>query len=165
MTSINLPKYILDSNKIRKLTPSEKSEYTLSLIKQIVELNPHGVTVTLIAKATDLSRNVISKHLEKMIATNESYYVKLGQSKIYYPNSRAMHPILPSRELRIGDRIYNAFLVDNPFGKFVYLQEKKQEDYSTEVIGGILIPINGIKDFMEFVETVKKEMERKENES
>jgi len=159
MVSINKPT-IVPVEKYSKFSPLDREKYLHNIIKEILETNPQGVTASTIERNTSFSRRVVEKHLEMFVGTNQAYKIPIGPSIVYYPNERGMHP-LHQEEFKINDKTYGLYLVENLFGKFLYIQEKKQQEFAgPEIMGGIMIPIEKVNDFVSFLSDVIKKAEK-----
>lgn len=64
MLKINLPQNMLEKEQYLALASAQKGEYIHKLLQDILELNPNGVTVSQIDKATYIGRSTIWHHLE-----------------------------------------------------------------------------------------------------
>lgn len=161
---INLPSDMLEVEQFKVMPAIEKDTYLDKVIKKILDLNPNGITVPLIAKSLGMNVATIWRHLEKLTSTREAYKLNFGKTIIYYPNGKMIHHF-KQEDILIGEKTYSFFYILNNFGKFLYLQEKRQDRLGTfEVVGGLLIPSEKIEDFisalMESNQEIKK-MEKK----
>lgn len=157
---INLPTDLLQKEKYEVMPPSDKERYIYTALKKILELNPNGITITMIKKATGFTYSTVWHHLEKMVATREGYKLDYGNTIIYFPNGKMVHH-LKSEDMQIGDRGYSFYVVVNNFGKFVYLQEKKENRLGlTEVCGGLLIPYENLDEFIESLVNMKEKSKK-----
>ena len=135
------------------MKPEERELFTERTIKQILERSKFGISISDIEKMNEIniSRKTISKYLEKLVALNEGYSKKAGNVTLYYPNHKSPHFTF-EEELEIGNRKYRITLIENPLGEFLSIQEVSEDDlYGEKISGGILIPKNMIKDFIDFI--------------
>jgi hypothetical protein len=79
-----------------------------------------------------------------MSHTNEIYSVKIGTTNLYFPNTKAMHPIAEEKFV-VMDREYKIYTLNNRLGEFVLIQEVRG---MKQIGGGILIPASGFKKFV-----------------
>ena len=59
MEKINLPENMLEREKYNMLSSQQKGEYITNLLKEILKLNPTGITVSNVKKNTYLSHSVV----------------------------------------------------------------------------------------------------------
>ena len=153
MSKINLPELMPFENFVR-LSPKTREKYIHETIKEILNINGHrGVTIPEIEKNTYLSRKTIEKHLAELKTSNEVYVREFGKRKLYYPNSRLIHDTI-NESIELDDKKINIHLIENPFGRFIYLHETEESEYGNEVKGGIIIPEKKFEKFKEFIENV-----------
>lgn len=161
---ITLPQDMLETEQFEVMPAAEKDSYLDKMLKRVVDLNPNGVTVPMIAKTLRMNAATIWRHLEKLTATREAYKLDFGKTTIYYPNGKMIHHF-KKEDLMIGDKTYSFYQVINNFGKFLYLQEKKQDRLGTlEVVGGLLIPVEKLEAFINALVESHKEIELTEKE-
>lgn len=145
---------MLTKQEYMKLPPQEKERYVRQILRKIVEDNQNGVIVSQLSKKLPFSSRTIEKHLSILTYTNEIYTVKIGPTILYLPNSKAMHHVL-EKSLKTESREYDAFMLQNRLGEFVFIQEKKVNRIRKEMGGGILIPMQDFEIFVEYMkETV-----------
>lgn len=146
MSEINAPS-TLRTEEYQKLPPHEKERYVREVIRQTVNLNLNGVTVSQLSETLPFGTRTIEKHLSILTYTNEIYTVKVGPTYLYLPNSRLIHPTM-KETVEVNGRTYSLCLLQNRFGEFAYIQEKKEKGLADEVGGGILIPLSGFERFV-----------------
>jgi len=149
---MNIPKLNIEYTK---LDPDARERYVEGMIKETIMLNKDGVSVPQLLEALPFSRKVIEKHLERLVAVNEAYLKEYGRTKVYFPNSRAIHP-LAELEVKVGGKSFRSVLIDNMLGKFVYIQEYETGVYGKEVKGGLMVPTSAFKQFVDFISTVER---------
>jgi len=157
MYHINIP-HLRDYEDYKKLPPKERERYVVSIIRQILEMNKkRGVTIKQIVESTYFHRSTIAYHLNTLIAKGEVYsYPPDSRNALYFPNGNLADPIL-NEDITLGDKIYSVFLMDNQFGRFMYIQEKELTlDGSVEIKGGIMVPYEQSKKFINFLQDVEK---------
>lgn len=144
---------ILAYKEVLSLRPQDRDSYIQGLIKQILELNSHGVTIAEISKRTRLNRNTIAKHLKKLVAIREAYALNRGNLSIYYKNGKVVHS-RSSEHKFANDKFFTFYRLENDEGKFIYIQEKEINEFrATKVKGGILVKD---KDFLTFMKELQK---------
>jgi hypothetical protein len=148
---------VLPRQEYLKLPPSERELYIREILRQTIRCNIEGVTVTLLANKLPFGARTIEKHLSVLVHTNEIYSVKIGNTQLFLPNSIPMHPA-KKNSFETKDREYTAYMLQNKLGEFVFIQEKKKKEFTDEVGGGILVPLNDFNKFVKFLSTFKNEM-------
>jgi hypothetical protein len=135
--------------KRTSLGPEGRLNVTRVLIKKFIEENPDGTTAKSIAGRLGLSYLTVSHHLDHLVATRELYVHAIGpRTRIYYPNGRLSHPYARSN-FSLKDQMFKVQLIDNPRGKFVYIQELQNSGIQGKTIaGGIIIRLDGLPDFV-----------------
>jgi biotin operon repressor len=155
---IILPKDLLETEQFKVMPALEKDSYLDKTLKKILDLNSNGITAPVIARALGVNASTIWRHLEKLTSTREGYKISYGKTTVYYPNGKMIHHF-KKEDLILRDKAYSFFYVVNNFGKFMYLQEKKQDRLgASEVVGGLLIPVNKIGEFVNAIIESSKEI-------
>jgi len=127
-------------------SPFEKeSEIHDKILKFVVD-NPKGTTTTDIQKLTWVSRKTLEKHLSLLVSENEIHMNQFGPTRVYYPNKKIKN--FKTEKVELAGRIYYFDLLENQYGKFYLIQEKKKDEKGFKTRGAILIPEKGIKDFI-----------------
>lgn len=156
MAEIQIP-VILTREEQRKLPPQERELYIREILRKTLEMNIHGATISLLSKRLSFDPRTLEKHLSILTYTNEIYSVKIGPTKLYLSNSRAMHPV-SEQTFTIDDRTYDVWEINNRLGHYIMIQEKKVGDYRRDVEGGILIPFDTFPEFVEHLNNIKSEL-------
>jgi len=152
---MNIPKINIEYTKLNSET---KEKYVHGVLKETLFLNQDGITLAQLLESLPFSRKVIEKHLEKLVAVNEVYLKEYGRTLVYFPNSRAIHPIA-ELEVKVNGKSFRSVFIDNMLGKFVYIQEYESGTYGKEVKGGLMIPIKSFNQFIEFLHEIEKRVE------
>jgi hypothetical protein len=160
---INVPD-VLPKKAYLKLPPEERELYIREVLRQTLNMNQYGVTVGDITSHLPFDSRTVEKHLSVLSYTNEIYGVKIGPTRLYLPNSRAMHSVM-ERKLLLNGKEYSAHLLENRLGKFVFIQEKKKRHYAQDVSGGILIPFSGFAQFVDYLQQILKHLREKEKDA
>lgn len=155
---INLPKDLLEPEQLKVMPALEKESYVNKILKKILELNSNGTTGPIVSKALGINATTIWRHLEKLTSTREAYKLNFGKTTIYFPNGKMIHHF-KYEDISLGDKIYSFYYVINNFGEFLYLQEKKQDRLGAiDVIGGLMIPIKELGNFVRVILNSSKEI-------
>ena len=152
MLKINLPQNMLEKEQYLALSSWQKGEYIHNLLKEILDLNPKGVTVSQIDKTIYIGRSTIWHHLEILASKGTCFKMDRGDTEVYYPNE----VITALKELEVKGELYtySFSLVKNQYGKFVNIQAK-QEDRTGNLAAhsGVLL---GSKFFVDIVNSLAK---------
>ena len=157
MSELKIPN-ILRREEQRKLPPQERELYTREILRQTLDMNDHGATISELSKKLFFDPRTLEKHLSILTYTNEIYSVKIGPTNLYLSNSRAMHPVT-EKSFTIRDRTYDLFELQNRLGHFILIQEKKIGNHRRDVEGGILIPFDIFPEFVDHLNNIKSNME------
>ena len=139
---ITIPNITLD---IRGLPSHKKEQYARKIIKEVVEMNPHGVTLKGLEKALPLDYRTIEKHLFALIFTNEVYTEKIGATILYLSNIAGMREGT-KEAISFGGREYDISVIENREGEFVMIRQREKGDTK----GGVIIPKEKFKEFVQF---------------
>lgn len=163
---IKIPDVLLSAEEVQALKPLERENYVRSVIKKILANNENGVMASEIVQATSLNRITVTKHLEHLCAIREAYKNDRGSGAIYYQNGRLVHPT-DRLSVPIGNKVYDFIKLANAEGKFVFIQEKEQDELRLKIVkGGIMIRCEDLFSFTDGLQkfitlaSEKKEIER-----
>ena len=155
---LELPLLTYTKEDMENLAPNKRHEYARLLIHSILEDNKQGLTPADVVKATGFDEKTVRNHLEYLSAVREVYKKEYnGRLAVYFPNGRLLHPYRDV-QTSLGDTSYSFKEIENTFGEWIYVQEKKRDRMSSSVklVGGIMIPK---EQAMEFVEALKNFIE------
>lgn len=112
-----------------------------NLLKQILELNTQGVTISHVDKEIHLGHSTVWHHLEKLADSAFCLKMERGDTAVY--NHNKVLNSLDECDIQGKFYFYDFDIVENLFGKFVRIQTK-QEDESANLIAhsGVLVSIN-----------------------
>ena len=152
MAIINLPKELLQKETFKILPAKEKEEYLGNLLNKILELNPEGITISKIKEATGLTYSTIWHHLEVLSCTAQARKVSHGNTDVYHPYGKVEH----LNDFAKGNTLYTISTVESNEGKFVCIQEKKENRSGNQkVYSGISIPIKLIDNLIKTLSKLK----------
>ena len=156
---LKVPRKILSSEEIKRLSPSDRDYYIQNVILEILRLNERGVTISQISHRLPFSRPTIAKHLDMLVAIGEAYKIQMGNLSVYYKNGKVVHEA-DVQSMVISDKVYTFYKLKNQEGAFLYIQEKHLDEFrSPRVKGGVII---NARDLPTFMEEFKKFVERRE---
>lgn len=144
---------VLPKKAYLKLPPEERELYVREVLRQTLSMNQYGVTVGAITRQLPFDSRTVEKHLSVLTYTNEIYGVKIGPTRLYLPNTKAMHSVI-EKTLLLNGKEYSVHLLQNRLGKFIFIQEKKKRRYTQDVSGGILIPFSGFAQFVDYLQQI-----------
>ena len=139
---------------MKKLAPFQKEKFIREKVLAYLRNNPNGKSTTEIAKATNISRKTLEKHLQLLVFENEIYVKQFGPTRVYYPNHRLHY--LDFIKLNVGNRTYWFDVMKNEYGSYLVIQEKRKINEEYETKGSILIPINKINLFINALQKISK---------
>ena len=139
---------------MNNISPFKKEELIKDRLFEYLKKNPKGLTTTQIQKDTKISRKTLEKHLQLLVYENEIYMKQFGPTRVYYPNHR-MHYI-DFEKMTINSRTYWFDIMENEFGQFLAIQEKRKNNLGWETKGSILIPIKGVNLFISALNKILK---------
>lgn len=149
-------KDLLNREDYLKLSPHAREKYLLQTIEDILKQNKDmGISVSdLLNCSTNypFTRRSVEKSLKILVISNKAYPVKRGQLILYFPNNRMPHPSATETIKIDGDKNYKLLFVENPYGKFLYIQENQKGIFGYETRGGIMIPFKESKKILKGME-------------
>src|SRR3989338_1180816 len=138
MLKLNLPQNILGKEEYTALSTFQKGEYVTNLLKQMLELNTKGVTISQIDKEIHLGHSTVWHHMEKLADSAFCLKMERGDTVVYNYN-KVLNDL---EDCHIQGKFYHYDfdLIENMFGRFVRMQAK-QEDQSGNIVvhSGIII--------------------------
>ena len=157
---ITVPNIMLSPEEIQALKPHEREDYIRALTKNILSMNENGVMVAEVVEATNLNRITVTKHLEHLVAIREAYKKDRGTGAVFFKNGRLVHST-DRYTTNIHNKIYDFILLENAEGRFVFIQEKEQNELRLVTVkGGIMIRY---EDFSQFLKGLQKFMTQTES--
>lgn len=151
---------IADQKKYLGMSPHDQEQYIEQKIREIVKLNPNGVSVPDIVENTPFSRQTIIKHLERLVSCREAYKIRRRNLTTYYPNGRIVHPEYQEKIETEDGHIFRGTFLNNNYGEFIYLEDVNNHGVSG---GSMLISLDRINDFKELINRLAKRKEEIEN--
>jgi repressor of nif and glnA expression len=163
---LNLPKNIYSFKELRVLSNEDRRRYFTSFLLETLKQNPDGLMaselqVELKRRGYHYSELTLRKYLDLLVAHREAYTTQHGLSIVYHLNGKLMWDKL-KKNINLGNVSYSLYEIDNPRGKFVFIQEKEKDSFNIEnVTGGVVIPIKVLDEFIstlsEFSHSSKEE--------
>jgi|SRR3989344_2516331 len=139
---------------MKNLSPFKKEEVLKENLLACLRKNPKGLTTTEIQKETKISRKTLEKHLQILVYENEIYMKQFGPTRVYYPNHRVHY--VDFEKMSFGNRTYWFDIMENEFGNFLIIQEKRKSDSKFVTKGSILIPLDRINNFISNLSKISK---------
>jgi len=127
------------------LAPFKREKVLREKVLSYLKKNPRGKTTTELNKELKISRKTIEKHLQLLASENEIYLKQFGPTRVYYPNKRIHY--LDFKKINLNNKTIWFDLMENEYGRYLLIQEKRKEkeDYVTK--GSILIPLDKARFF------------------
>ena len=156
MLKLVLPQNVLDKEAYKALPTHEKEEYIHNFLKQVLELNPNGITAPQIDDATYLGRSTVWHHLEILSSRSQCFKVERGDTAVY--NSNKVIKDLKDLDIKGDFYTYCFNVVENMFGKFIRLQLKQDSKSGTPRTNrGVLIDSRHFDEFLSTLQKIRKE--------
>lgn len=155
MLTLVLPQNILAKEQYAALSSIQKGEYVINLLKQILELNPNGITISQVDKALKLGHSTIWHHLENLAARAECLKMERGDTAVYNHN-KIIHT-LDNCDIQGKFYFYDFDVVENMLGRFVRIQIK-QENTSGNMIAhsGVIVRLAFFDEFLNSLHKIKE---------
>jgi predicted transcriptional regulator len=138
---------------MKNKSPFDKETDIHENLLKIILQSQKGLTTTELQKISGVSRKTLEKHLSLLASENAIHMNQFGPTRVYYPNKIIKN--FKSEKFEIRNKVYYLDLLENQYGKFYLIQEKKKEDsgkLSTK--GAILIPFEGLKEFVKAMQNL-----------
>ena len=142
------------------LAPFNKEKMLREKVLNYLKKNPRGKTTTELNKEMNISRKTIEKHLQLLVFENETYMKQFGPTRVYYPNKRIHY--LDFKRINVGNKTFWFDLMENEYGRYLLIQEKREENKEFITKGSILVPLNKIRLFVNSLNKLLKENKIKE---
>lgn len=141
-------------SEIRKKRPKERDEYADDLILEFLDRNPNGVTIKQIAGKTQLSRNTVMKHIERLVAYRTVRKRDFGYVALYYKGGYLDEGSGETHEFSDETKFSFQLVNRGADGNFIYIQERQISDFREEkVTGGIMIKTDDAQKFVKLLHT------------
>lgn len=151
-----------DKESIEHLSSEKREDMIRLMIKQMLKQHPEGITASDLSEISGLSVITVRKHLDFLTAIREAYDRSYrGRLTIYFPNGRLVHPYSDSI-LEAGSSIFSFQRVENAYGSFIYIQERKKDLYTnkTRTVGGIMIGKDNVDELLDKLREVAEEWKK-----
>jgi len=139
---------------VKNISPFKKEDAIRGSLLAFLKKNPKGLTTTQIQKETKISRKTLEKHLQLLVYENEIYMKQFGPTRVYYPNHRIHY--IDFEKIAFNNRTYWFDVMENEFGKFLVIQEKRKSNDKFVTKGSILVPLERIKKFTDSLDRISK---------
>ena len=153
MARIKLPPDVLEKAAFKTLPAKDKEEYLNNLLKQVLELNPKGITISQVKEALGLPISTVWHHLESLSDTAQCRKISRGNIDIYYPCGKASN----LGEYAKDNVSYTLHTIENEEGRFVSIHVKRENRLGNSTIcGGVAIPFELVNNIISTLSKVKK---------
>ena len=143
-----------------KTAPLEKEILLRDKVLEYLKKNPRGKTTTELGKELKISRKTIEKHLQLLAFENEAYMKQFGPTRVYYPNKRLHY--IDFKKINLNNKIFWFDIMENEYGKYLLIQEKRKENDKYSTKGSILIPLEKAKLFVNSLNKLLRENKLKD---
>lgn len=131
---------VLPVKEILAMRPQDRKRYVGHIIREIVQLNQCGVTISEVSRVTGLQRNDVMKHLDHLVVTRQATCLTRGTGRIYYPLDKVLAEV-EYRDKNVENRFYRIHRIQDDGQTYIVVQEiEVDETRSLVVKGGILVP-------------------------
>src|SRR3989344_3637826 len=134
------------------LAPFKREKVLREKVLSYLKKNPRGKTTTELNKELKISRKTIEKHLQLLVSENEIYMKQFGPTRVYYPNHRLHY--LDFEKLILNNKCYWFDIMENEYGKFLAIQEKRKNNDKFITKGSILIPLEKVGLFVNSLDKI-----------
>ena len=125
----------------------------------IVKGKPDGTNAGEIAIILDVTKNTILKVLRTLEAEREIYSAKIGNTIVWYPNGRLIHPYL-ELFVELRGKPYRLSIQESKTGPVIQVQERSYSLLSGErVEGAIFVEYGSAEKLIDGLEELKKRFE------
>ena len=124
--------------------------------------NLRGMTISQLVESTNFSRETITKHLQALEYENEIYTVKYGNASVFCSNHRKVKD-KDTIKVSLGSRTLFVNRLNNEFGDFIKISETRKKGEKWETKGSILVPPEGLKEFIEALKEIEARPEKLQN--
>ena len=125
----------------------------------IVKSKPDGINAGEIAITLDVTKNTILKVLRTLEAEREIYSAKIGNTIVWYPNGRLIHPYL-ELFVELRGKPYRLSIQESKTGPVIQIQERSYSLLSGErVEGAIFVEYGSAEQLIYGLEELKKRFE------
>ena len=155
--------------EMNALSPEMRTAFAEESIRRAVKIygeTHEGLTVDEIAKLTKLSSRTVQRHLDNLCKLREIYSITKGKRMtLYFPNGKPLWSV-GSLRFEWPPSIFEVKLAKGPNNKlFLHILEKRYSILEGEKPeGGILLPLEGLNDFIKGLKKMTDEIEVKEND-
>ncbi len=147
--SAGLSTYIFVQGEYERMSVDQKWEYVLVILHSILTRNPALSISQISHAAADMPIEIIQPHLDYLVSIRSVHAFQVGEVTMYEQFLK-IKDIIDIREKEIGNKTYCFTEIKNENGHMVLIQEllKDQHEHS-EPIGGIVIPIEQLDNFVD----------------
>lgn len=154
---------VLTHKEVNKLNQEDKRRYFRKLLLETLRLNPDGVTATALHRKLkeskyNYSEDTLRKHLKYLVMVREAYVTLHGNTEVFHLNGKLAWDT-KRKVIEIGNKTYCFFELENPRGKFIFIQEREKDSYNIETVtGGIIVQKEHFPDFLSALKDFSKNM-------
>jgi len=151
LTGVSTKRFISDTEEksTNKITLEDK-------IYKLVKNKPDGISAGEIAKILEITKNTALKALRTLEAEREIYSTKVGNTLVWYPNGRLIHPYLEIF-IEIRGKPYRISLQEGRRGPMLQIQERSYSLLEGERIeGAIFIEYDAIEELIKGISEIRE---------
>ena len=151
LTGVSTKRFISDTEEklTNKITLEDK-------IYKLVKNKADGISAGEIAKILEITKNTALKVLRTLEAEREIYSTKVGNTLVWYPNGRLIHPYLEIF-IEIRGKPYRISLQEGRRGPMLQIQERSYSLLEGERIeGAIFIEYDAIEELIKGISEIRE---------
>lgn len=137
---------------------SEKFGEKISLedkIYKIVKNKSDGVSAGEIAEILEKTKNTVLKELRALESEREIYSAKVGNTLVWYPNGRLIHPYLETF-IEMRGKPYRLSIQEGKSGPLLQIQERSYSLLDGErVEGAIFLEYDAIEELVKGIDEIR----------
>ena len=155
MPKLVLPQKMLAKEEYTDMSASQKEEYIHNLLKEVLELNPKGITASQLDKVIYLGHSTIWHHLEILASRAQCFKMERGDTFVYHLNK--VLDSLTELDIKSDYYTYCFNIIENDYGKFLRLQLKQENQSGTpRTRCGVLINDKIFDKVLDALKEIKK---------
>lgn len=155
---------IWTKSKLRKQRPKVRDHYADAMILEFLDRDPNGITISQIVGKTELARNTVMRHLERLVALRSVRKRDFGHIALYFKTGYFDEENEESHVFENGTSYAFQFVERGVDGNYIYVQEKQIGDFrENKVTGGIMINTKDAKKFVGLLHTFAMKVDELES--
>lgn len=132
----------------KRLSPRDRDNYADDIILEFLDRNPNGASGSQIATRINLTRNTVSRHIERLVAIGKVRKRDFGHLSLYFKSGYIKEKSEEKQECS-DEKIFVFQIINRGIdGNYIYIQQRELGPFREEkVTGGITINVNDAQKF------------------